>query len=104
MHRRWGWAAGGGACGRDTGPDPRAATMWEGRGTRDMLNSKTIVLSILCSVACGEPGQASTGEPGVVSGDVVDTAGRPIAGAEIVINNTVWFNHNLVLASDAAGH
>ncbi len=39
----------------------------------------------------------------VVSGRVTDPQGRPIAGATIVVNNTVWFNHNIVLRSGNDG-
>ena len=42
-------------------------------------------------------------ETGVVKGKVTDASGKPIAGATIVINNTVFFNKNIVLTTNAGG-
>jgi hypothetical protein len=42
-------------------------------------------------------------EKGYVTGAVTDTKGNAIAGAEIVIDNTLIYNSNLVTTSDANG-
>lgn len=40
---------------------------------------------------------------GVVKGIVTDTQGRPVKNATIVVNNTVWYDHNIVLSTGADG-
>ncbi|MEU8133998.1 carboxypeptidase regulatory-like domain-containing protein [Streptodolium elevatio] len=49
-----------------------------------------------------KPGDAKV-EPGVVKGRVVGTDGKPIANAEIVVDNQLLYDSNLVLATDAHG-
>lgn len=40
---------------------------------------------------------------GFATGRVVDTQGNPIAGADIVLNNTQFYNHNILGQTDAEG-
>ncbi|QHV96723.1 hypothetical protein GJR95_17670 [Spirosoma endbachense] len=44
-----------------------------------------------------------TPQQGFVSGRVVDTQGNPIANASIVVNNTQYYNHNILGRTDASG-
>lgn len=79
-----------------------------------MKNIIVLLLATLpCMAACKKsstdnPGSSSNGNnsgygKGYVSGIVTDTKGKPLANATIVINNTTWFNKNIVLYSDANG-
>jgi len=49
--------------------------------------------------------QAGTGqvEAGVLKGQVVDAAGRPVAGAKIVADNQLLYDSNLVVTTDEDG-
>lgn len=46
---------------------------------------------------------AGQSEAGVLKGRVVDAAGRPVAGAEIVADNQLLYNSNLVVTTDKDG-
>lgn len=48
-----------------------------------------------------EPGSA---QKGTVSGRSTDAAGKPLANATIVINNTQFYNHNILGQTDANGN
>ncbi len=54
----------------------------------------------------GGGGDSSSGEveAGVVKGRVTDSAGNPIKGAEIVVDNQLLYDSNLVLVTDAKGN
>lgn len=45
----------------------------------------------------------STPEAGVVSGKATDVQGKPLTNANIVVNNTQFYNHNLLGQTDASG-
>lgn len=85
-------------------------------------HSQFFLNAVLCIllVACGSPG-SGTGtddrtppspppagpgsvEPFVVKGRLTNSAGDPIAGAEVFLNFTLGYNRNLLTTSDADGH
>ncbi|WP_158550068.1 carboxypeptidase-like regulatory domain-containing protein [Runella aurantiaca] len=43
-------------------------------------------------------------QKGIVSGRVVDTSGKPLANADIVVNNAQFYNNNILGKTDANGH
>ena len=43
-------------------------------------------------------------EPGVMKGRVTDSAGNPLAGAQVVADNTLLYNSNAIAVSDAKGY
>ncbi|MGV3559550.1 carboxypeptidase-like regulatory domain-containing protein [Larkinella arboricola] len=76
---------------------------------------KTIFLSILALAtmalsSCSktkdpvEPGPTAPLRPGYVSGKVIDAQGKPIAKANIMANNTQFYNSNLLGQTDANGN
>ena len=69
-----------------------------------VLASATIALSS-CSKTKDpvEPDQTDRVRPGYVSGKVVDAQGKPIAKADIVANNTQFYNNNVLGQTDANG-
>src|SRR5262245_11731918 len=73
-------------------------TKEESRAMLDRRKMAFVALAVAV-VSCGDGAPLEAGEQGFVEGRVTDAAGRPIAGAEVVVNNTVWQNHNLVLSS-----
>ncbi|GAB4037071.1 carboxypeptidase-like regulatory domain-containing protein [Spirosoma gilvum] len=58
--------------------------------------------------ACTEPEKSAEETPqprqGVVSGRAIDSQGNPIANAEVVVNNTQFYNSNIVGRTDANGN
>ncbi len=60
-----------------------------------------VLLMLACSNKDGDEG--NSGHKGYVTGNITDTQGKPIAGAEVVIDNTMIYNSNLLTNSDAAG-
>jgi hypothetical protein len=65
-----------------------------------------IVLYLLMAVACdkSDPGPDSVKtEHGYAQGKVVDTQGKPLQGAEVVIENTMIYHSSLVVFTDANG-
>ena len=60
---------------------------------------------VLLILACSnkDSDESNSGGKGYVTGTVTDTQGKPIAGAEVVIDNTMIYNSNLLTNSDAAG-
>jgi len=52
----------------------------------------------------GNPDGTPSHEKGAATGRVTDSHGRPIVGAQVVVNNTVWFNRNVVVVTDANGY
>ncbi|MEU6999217.1 carboxypeptidase-like regulatory domain-containing protein [Nonomuraea sp. NPDC046570] len=83
---------------------------------------KAVVVSVLIAVLSGcaiEGGELMTGttdtgqgtvverrtgaEAGVLKGRVVDAAGDPVAGAQIVADNQLLYNSNLVMTTDENG-
>ncbi len=63
------------------------------------------LLSASCQTSSPDPGATDPGKPtpGYVTGKVVDTQGRPLEGVEIVIDNTLFYNTNLLTNTDAKG-
>ena len=64
------------------------------------------LLFLMLAAACenGSPGpDAAEEELGYASGKVVDTQGKPLQGAEVVIENTMIYNSSLVVFTDANG-
>ena len=55
---------------------------------------------LLSASACIKPANPPSG---IVNGRVTDTQGRPVEGAAVIINNTVYFNRNIVVTTDATG-
>ncbi len=72
----------------------------------------TLVLTTACGAADGaldgplggNPDGTPQYERGTATGRVTDSHGRPIVGAQVVVNNTVWFNKNVVVTTDANGY
>ncbi|WP_127130644.1 carboxypeptidase-like regulatory domain-containing protein [Pseudoflavitalea rhizosphaerae] len=60
---------------------------------------------VLLILACSnkDSDESNSGNKGYVTGAITDTQGKPIAGAEVVIDNTMIYNSNLLANSDAAG-
>jgi hypothetical protein len=71
-----------------------------------VLLSALLILSLL-SVSCHpttpDPDDPANPTAGYVTGKVVDTQGKPLAGVEIVIDNTLFYNTNLLTTTDAKG-
>ncbi len=57
------------------------------------------------SVGCTEEeiNDPSIPVQGYATGKVVDTQGKPMVGADIVVNNTQFYNHNILGQTDAEG-
>jgi hypothetical protein len=66
-----------------------------------------LVAALAIITACSDDDEASdeTVNPreGYVTGKVVDTQGNPIAGAEVVIDNTMFYNNNIIVQTNANG-
>lgn len=59
---------------------------------------------VLLIIACSNKDSGDdSGNKGYVTGAITDTQGKPIAGAEVVIDNTMIYNSNLLTNSDAEG-
>ncbi|MBB3128469.1 hypothetical protein FHS19_003123 [Paenibacillus rhizosphaerae] len=52
----------------------------------------------------GGPGPAEKATPYVVSGQVVDSSGKPVAGAEVFADNQLLYNSNLTAVTDGNGY
>lgn len=67
----------------------------------------TLFLALTSLVACGEDdgeeGSTLAEEKGYIKGVIIDPQGRPVQGADIVIDNTLIYNSNLLSKTDAAG-
>lgn len=61
---------------------------------------RALSLALLASILIGA-GPAK--EPGVMKGRVLDSAGQPLAGVEVVADNTLFYNTNAIGVSDAKG-
>ena len=69
---------------------------------KTLITSLTLVFTL---AACGQntaPTQPGL-EPGIVKGTVVDAQGKPLAGVEVVANNTQFYNANILGKTDAQG-
>jgi hypothetical protein len=72
---------------------------------------KKLVIKALCFYclftisACekDEENKPKAEETGFIKGVVTDTQGRPMAGAEITIDNTLFYNSNLITTTDSKG-
>jgi hypothetical protein len=66
-----------------------------------------LVATLALTTACSDDDEASedTVNPreGYITGKVVDTQGNPIAGAEVVIDNTMFYNNNIIVQTNAGG-
>jgi Carboxypeptidase regulatory-like domain len=79
---------------------------------KPMLRKSLLVLSLLAMTlvsTCAQtttdtPGQPSGLEPYIVKGNVTDNNGAPLAGVEVVANNTVFYDANGVGITDANGN
>ncbi|GAB3717943.1 hypothetical protein GCM10027592_60480 [Spirosoma flavus] len=61
------------------------------------VNRFLLVVGLLSLTACTKNSDALSPDsgkiqPGFVKGHVVDTQGRPLAGATINANSAIWFN------------
>lgn len=52
-------------------------------------------VAVMAVAGCAAPSQAQTAERFVVKGRVVDEQGRPVAGAQLVIDNELLYNSNV---------
>jgi Carboxypeptidase regulatory-like domain len=78
-----------------------------------ILRKSLLILSLLVMMlvsACAQtttpnnPNQSSGLEPFVVKGKIVDNNGVPLAGVEVVANNTIFFDSNGLATTDANGN
>ncbi|MGW5160495.1 carboxypeptidase-like regulatory domain-containing protein [Nonomuraea wenchangensis] len=73
----------------------------------DMGRRLMICVLLMTLTGCGttDEGQVNMGdiEPGVLKGRVVDAAGSPIEGAEVVADNQLLYNSNAVIRTDSDG-
>lgn len=58
---------------------------------------------LLCTFALCATAQAQAPQPGVMKGVVTDARGVPLAGAQVVADNTLFYNTNAIGISDAQG-
>lgn len=72
------------------------------RGRYPVLTACTAGFLLLI-LACSNKETDDGPEKGYATGTVTDTQGKPIAGAEVVIDNTMIYNSNLLTNSDAQG-
>jgi hypothetical protein len=73
---------------------------------KNLLIGSLPLLTIMLLIGCKDAGTGpeNGAEIGYVSGRVVDTQGKPIRGAEVVIDNTMIYNSSLVVSTDANGN
>jgi hypothetical protein len=75
--------------------------------TSAMRATLCLVVTLAIIAACSDDDGASddTVNPreGYVTGKVVDTQGNPIAGAEVVIDNAMFYNNNIIVQTNAKG-
>jgi hypothetical protein len=63
-----------------------------------------VTATVVVRVAAPPPPPPPAGvTPGYVTGTVVDAAGRPLAGAEVFADNTLYYNTNVIGVTDAQG-
>ncbi len=72
-------------------------------------NRFLLVAGLLSLTACSKNPDALSPDPGklqagFVKGHVVDTYGRPLAGATINVNSAIWYNVSTVGSTDANGN
>lgn len=70
-----------------------------------LLAVRVLLLFTSCTTPVNDEIPADSGKPqkGVVSGRVLDAGGKPLANADIVINNTQFYNNNILGKTDANG-
>lgn len=66
------------------------------------LMTVALLILVACNTAA-QPTPPSNTEPGIVKGIAVDGQGKPLAGVEVVANNTQFYNANIVGKTDAQG-
>jgi 5-hydroxyisourate hydrolase-like protein (transthyretin family) len=59
---------------------------------------------LACTTPASDDIRLEPAQKGTVSGRATDAAGKPLAHATIVINNTQFYNHNILGQTDANGH
>ncbi len=61
--------------------------------------------ALLCTAGCKKEanGPSELPQAGYVSGKIVDTQGQPMKGVKVVVDNTIFYNSNIVTATDANG-
>ncbi len=70
-----------------------------------VLEFALLLFSLFALTSCpSDEGDPVTQEDGYVKGKVTDTKGNPIAGAEIIIDNTYLHNSNLLSTTDKDGN
>lgn len=62
-----------------------------------------LTLMTACSDSDDGPQDTVKHREGYVTGKVVDTQGNPMADAEVVIDNTMFYNNNIILHTNANG-
>jgi hypothetical protein len=62
-----------------------------------------LTLMTACSDSDDGPNDTANPREGYVTGKVIDTQGNPIAGAEVVIDNTMFYNNNIIVRTNANG-
>ncbi len=67
--------------------------------------ASTLLSLLACTTPANEEIPTDPGKPqkGVVSGRVLDTNGKPLANADIIINNSQFYNNNILGKTDANG-
>ncbi|QDE82158.1 carboxypeptidase-like regulatory domain-containing protein [Myxococcus xanthus] len=74
-----------------------------GRGLPLMLLGASLACSACSDGGTGGPGPSVDREKNVVKGKATDTAGKPLAGVEVVADNQVLYNSNVVGVTGADG-
>lgn len=62
-----------------------------------------LALTTACSDSNEGPKDTVKPRDGYVTGKIIDTQGNPIAGAEVVIDNTMFYNNNIIVQTNASG-
>ncbi|GAB3492669.1 hypothetical protein GCM10027341_07040 [Spirosoma knui] len=62
-----------------------------------------LVSGMACEQPAGTDGPNPQPRQGVVSGQATDSQGKPLAGAKIVVNNTQFYNSNILGQTDTQG-
>ncbi|MBL0693891.1 carboxypeptidase-like regulatory domain-containing protein [Comamonas sp. JC664] len=74
-----------------------------GRGLPLMLLGAALACSACSDNGSNPPGPSGSSEKNVVKGKATDTAGRPLAGVEVVADNQVLYNSDVVGVTGADG-
>ncbi|NVJ07866.1 carboxypeptidase regulatory-like domain-containing protein [Myxococcus sp. AM001] len=74
-----------------------------GRGLPLMLLGASLACSACTDGGSSGPGPSGNGEKNVVKGKATDTAGKPLAGVEVVADNQVLYDSNVVGVTGADG-